>query len=152
MISRDQVLEIAERVRLAYPDAWSSVNEPGNEARADFIILVGRELNKLDPKVGCNWKRGEVHNLSHDALYNDGQVVDIVGNSEDDLRRTLIYQDVTAAAPGKLANPFELKLSFENEEPKLPTPNVPTAENPIDKAVRQVDYIYNFVLALQRAK
>lgn len=51
-----------------YPRAWQHCHVEGDPERKDFIILAARAVYLIDSRFGCNGKRGNVNDLSMDAL------------------------------------------------------------------------------------
>lgn len=51
-----------------YPRAWSKCHHDGDPEAWDFIILTAQAINKVDPLIGLNGKRGDPNNWSWDAL------------------------------------------------------------------------------------
>lgn len=118
MLSESKVKEIAENIKGAFPRAWSNCHKEGSPEIDDYIILVCKELVKLDGKVGCNGKR-RTDELSHDAIWNDGRIVDIVASAGGS-NPSITYNDVTAASTvdgvvmGKFIDPRGLRTYFDH--------------------------------------
>lgn len=120
MLSEQKVKEIAEQVRASFPRAWGNCHKEGSPETDDYIILTCKELNKLDNKVGCNGKRG-TDELSHDAIWNDGRIVDIVIGAGG-ANPSVGYNDVTEESTvggvlmGKFIDPVPLRTHFDYGE------------------------------------
>ena len=55
---RQAILDVAERIKAQYPQAWDEVKVPGQASRT-FISLVAAECQKtISADIGCNLKRG----------------------------------------------------------------------------------------------
>jgi hypothetical protein len=65
--------------RARYPAEFACAHT-GASCTRQFIVLCARDMNRLDPFVGLNWKRGAVGSLSEDiiAYRGVGTAVDIV--------------------------------------------------------------------------
>lgn len=119
MLSESKVKEVAEKIRSQFPRAWENCHKKGSPETDDFIILVCRELVKLDNKVGCNGKR-RTDELSHDAIWNDGRIVDIVVGAGGD-NPSIDYNDVTIPSTvngvvmGKFIDPNSVETFFNYE-------------------------------------
>lgn len=125
MLGQDIVMRVAEEIKNKYQRAWEHAHHHGDPETADFIILVCKKLNLLDSTVGCNGKRA-TDDLSWDAIWNDGRVVDIIIGAGG-TNPTVGYNDVTSFGPGKFINPVPLRTAFPyNEGPTIPVP-VPTS-------------------------
>jgi hypothetical protein len=51
-----------------YPVEWAAAHVEAHPKKHDFIVLLARDLYKIDPRVGCNGKRGNPQDISMDAL------------------------------------------------------------------------------------
>lgn len=120
MLEPNQVLQLADKVKNQYPEAWRNCHREGHPENADYIILVGRECFTHDNQVGCNWKRGVEGQLSLDVVNYHGRVVDIVARAGAP-DASLYWNDVTVFAPGKLVNPFDLKTHRQYNQKPDPT-------------------------------
>lgn len=65
--------------RARYPAEFACAHT-GRSCTRQFIVLCARDMNRQDPNVGLNWKRGVVGSLSEDiiAYRGVGTAVDIV--------------------------------------------------------------------------
>lgn len=125
MLSEQKVKEIANQVRASFPRAWGNCHREGSPETDDYIILVCKELVKLDSTVGCNGKRA-TNELSHDAIWNDGRIIDIVARAGGD-NPDVTYNDVTSDSTvggvvmGKFIDPRPLRTHFDysSSETKL---------------------------------
>lgn len=121
MLSEQKVKNVAESIKSQYPRAWSHCHIEGDPETDDFIILVCKELNILDRTVGCNGKR-RTDEKSHDAIWNDGRIVDIV-NGAGGSNPSIGYNDVTldstvgGVVMGKFIDPIPLRTHFPYTEP-----------------------------------
>lgn len=122
MLSENKVKEVAERVRASFSRAWGNCHKEGSPETDDFIILVCKELNLLDRTVGCNGKR-RTDELSHDAIWNDGRIVDIViraggVNPEVGYNDVTIPSTVNGVVMGKFIDPVPLRTHFNYSSPE----------------------------------
>lgn len=74
-----------EAAKAKYPEAWGHAHVEGDPRRLEFIKLLASDLNKKDPKVGLNGKRGNPNDLSADALNYLCDAADSAGRTPEGL-------------------------------------------------------------------
>lgn len=128
-----------------YPAAWAVAHHHGHPGAWDFIKLLAADLHAIDPRVGCNGKRG-TDELSMDAL-NVLDPVDGPGRTPDGRRCWVV--DVIAGAGGP--NPQPAWTAFTNPQDssgKWIAPGVEPEPEPPPVAFPPRDETLNFALAL----
>lgn len=116
-----------------YPDAWSHAHVTGDPKRWDFIKLLAADLNKKDPKIGLNGKRGNANDLSMDALNYLCDAADSEGRTPEGLPCAVIDCIGSAGIPTQFPvwNPFVTLIEGSGAWVKPgpvtpPTPPAPT--------------------------
>jgi hypothetical protein len=129
-MTRDQIIAALHEVKAAYPRAWSKAHREGDPERYDFIILAGKRLHtESGGRVGCNWKRADIGDLSMDAITVIGRDIDldddryyavdvVVGASGDNPQigwtfLGLLTDRAGVYAPHGFADPRELRTHYD---------------------------------------
>jgi hypothetical protein len=105
---RDQILAVLHDVARGCPRAWERAHVQGDPERLDFIIYAVRQLDAVsDGKVGGNWRRADVGDLSADGLSyvaTDGRVY---------------FADVIARAKEHVDSPWTPEIAFQSDANSL---------------------------------
>lgn len=94
---------VVDQCKLTYPRQWSQAHT-GSPETDDFIKLVAAEIHALDPRFGLNGKRGNVIDISDDALCFKGEGADYIID-ENGVRVPASVIDVIAGAGGPNPSP-----------------------------------------------
>lgn len=112
-LTRQDYINKIEALKVANPEAWANAHT-GNDKTEDFVRIVAYELNKVNPDIGLNGKRGDPDNISDDALSvknpngfdfdptdnnNKRDVIDFI-ESAGDVRKAKVTWGVVKAADG----------------------------------------------------
>jgi hypothetical protein len=119
-----------EAAKARYPEAWSHAHVTDDPKRWDFIKLLAFDLNKKDPKVGLNGKRGNPNDLSMDALNYLCDNADSDGRTPEGLPCAVVDCIASAGIPSAspIWNPFITLVEGSGAwvKPGAVTPPTPT--------------------------
>jgi hypothetical protein len=105
---KEQILTVLRDVARACPRAWDHAHVEGDRERLDFIIHAVRRLDAASGgKVGGNWRRADVGDLSADGLSYvaaDGRVY---------------FADVIARAKDRVDSPWTPEIAFQSDANSL---------------------------------
>lgn len=100
-----QIVDVGNTIRATYPRAFSKCHVVGDPEAWDFIILFAKACNAIDSLIGCNGKRGNVNDMSYDALFiKPSSVIDVVAGAGGP-SPTVYYNDVSSQGPGAFIDP-----------------------------------------------